>query len=129
MEESVNGHIRFTYPACLYGREVEDARLRFEGGKVVEAMAAKKEAFLLKMLKTDEGARYVGEFAFSTNPGIQRFTKNTLFDEKIGRTIHLALGKGYPETGSKNSSVIHWDMVCNLRQGGRVFDDELFAKE
>ncbi|HIC95127.1 TPA: aminopeptidase, partial [Candidatus Bipolaricaulota bacterium] len=60
---------------------------------------------------------------------IQRFTKNTLFDEKIGRTIHLALGKGYPETGSKNNSVIHWDMVCNLRQGGRVFDDELFAKE
>ncbi|MCR4403958.1 MAG: aminopeptidase [Candidatus Acetothermia bacterium] len=130
VEESVNGHIRFSYPACLYGREVEDVRLTFKDGKVVEAKAAKNEQFLLKMLETDEGARYVGEFAFGTNPGIQRFTKNTLFDEKIGGTIHLALGKGYPETGSKNSSAIHWDMVCDLREGGEVrVDGTLFLKD
>jgi len=104
IEDSVNGHIRYSYPACAYGREAEDVRLWFKDGKVVKATAAKNEEFLLKMLKTDKGARYVGEFAFGTNYGIQRFTKNTLFDEKIGGTIHLALGKGYPESGSKNNS-------------------------
>ncbi len=130
VEQSVEGRIRFTYPACIYGREVEDVRLEFKGGKVVRATAGKNEAFLLKMLDTDEGARYVGEFAFGTNPGIQRFTKNTLFDEKIGGTIHLALGKGYPESGSKNTSAIHWDMVCDLRQGGEVrVDGTPFVKD
>lgn len=129
VEESVNGQIRFTYPACLYGREVEDVRLQFEQGKVIKATAAKNGEFLLKMLETDEGARYVGEFAFGTNQEIQRFTKNTLFDEKIGGTIHMALGKGYPETGSKNSSAIHWDMVCNLRQGGTVHVDGILFVE
>ncbi len=129
IEQSVNGHIRYTYPACAYGREVEDVRLWFENGKVVRATAAKNEAFLLKMLETDEGARYVGEFALGTNPGIQRFTKNTLFDEKIGGTIHLALGKGYPESGRKNRSAIHWDMVCDLRDGGEIWvDGSLFLK-
>jgi aminopeptidase len=130
IEDSVNGHIRYTYPACAYGREVEDVRLWFKDGKVVKATAAKNEEFLLKMLKTDKGARYVGEFAFGINYGIQRFTKNTLFDEKIGGTIHLALGKGYPESGSKNQSAIHWDMVCDLRQGGEVrVDGTLFLKD
>jgi len=130
VEQSVNGHIRYTYPACEHGREVEDVRLEFKEGRVTNATAAKNEQFLLQMLETDEGARYIGEFAFGTNPGIQRFTKNTLFDEKIGGTIHLALGKGYPETGSKNSSAIHWDMVCDLRQGGEVWvDDTLFLKD
>jgi aminopeptidase len=130
IEESVNGHIRYSYPACVYGREVEDVRLWFKDGKVVKATAGKNEDFLLKMLKTDKGARYVGEFAFGTNPGIQRFTKNTLFDEKIGGTIHLALGKGYPESGSKNKSAIHWDMVCDLRNGGEVHvDGTLFMKD
>lgn len=120
IEDSVEGHIRFTYPACLYGREVEDVRLEFKGGRVVKASAGKNEKFLQKMLETDEGARYVGEFAFGTNSGIQRFTKNTLFDEKIGGTVHLALGRGYPESGSRNASAIHWDMVCDLREGGEV---------
>ncbi len=120
IEQSVNGHIRYTYPACDYGREVEDVRLQFKEGKVVKATAAKNEEFLLKMLETDEGARYVGEFSFGTNSGIQRFTKNTLFDEKIGGTIHLAIGAGYPESGSRNKSAIHWDMVCDLRKGGEV---------
>jgi len=130
IEDSVNGHIRYSYPACAYGREAEDVRLWFKDGKVVKATAAKNEEFLLKMLKTDKGARYVGEFAFGTNYGIQRFTKNTLFDEKIGGTIHLALGKGYPESGSKNNSAIHWDMVCDLRQGGEVrVDGTLFLKD
>jgi aminopeptidase len=130
IEDSVNGHIRYTYPACHFGREVEDVRLQFKDGKVIKATAAKNEQFLLKMLETDEGARYVGEFAFGTNSGIQRFTKNTLFDEKIGGTIHLALGKGYPETGSKNKSAIHWDMVCDLRDGGEVrVDGTLFLKD
>jgi len=130
IEQSVNGHIRYTYPACVDGREVEDVRLWFKDGKVVKATAAKNEEFLLKMLKTDKGARYVGEFSFGTNSGIQRFTKNTLFDEKIGGTIHLALGKGYPESGSKNNSAIHWDMVCDLRDGGEVrVDGTLFLKD
>jgi aminopeptidase len=130
IEKSVNGHIRYTYPACLHGREVEDVRLQFKDGKVIKATAAKNEQFLLKMLESDEGAKYMGEFAFGTNFGIQRFTKNTLFDEKIGGTIHLALGQGYPESGSKNKSAIHWDMVCDLRQGGEVHvDGTLFLKE
>jgi aminopeptidase len=130
VEDSVNGQIRYTYPACAYGREVEDVHLHFKDGKVVKATAAKNEEFLSKMLKTDKGARYIGEFAFGTNPGIQRFTKNVLVDEKIGGTIHLALGKGYPETGSKNQSAIHWDMVCDLRKGGEVrVDGTLFLKD
>jgi aminopeptidase len=130
IKESVNGHIRYTYPACHFGREVEDVRLQFKDGKVIKATAVKNEQFLLKMLETDEGARYVGEFAFGTNSGIQRFIKNTLFDEKIGGTIHLALGLGFPETGSKNKSAIHWDMVCDLRKGGEVHvDSSLFLKD
>ena len=130
VEDSANGHVRFTYPACEGGREVEDVRLWFEQGKVVKATAAKNQGFLLAMLDTDEGARYLGEFAFGTNKGVQRFTKNILFDEKIGGTVHMAVGTGYPETGSKNRSAIHWDMICDLRQGGEVWvDGLLFAKD
>jgi aminopeptidase len=130
VEDSVNGHVSFTYPACTGGREVEDVRLWFEHGKVVKATAAKNEEFLLTMLDLDEGARFLGEFAFGTNEGIQRFTKNTLFDEKIGGTVHMAVGTGFPETGSKNRSAIHWDMVCDLRQGGEVWvDGILFSKD
>ena len=130
IEDSVNGYIRYTYPACNFGREVEDIRLQFKDGRVIKATAAKNEPFLLKTLETVEGARYVGEFAIGTNPGIQRFTKNTLLDEKIGGTIHLALGAGYPETGSKSESAIHWDMVCDLRDGGEVrVDGTLFLKD
>jgi aminopeptidase len=130
IEDSVNGRVRFTYPACEGGREVEDVRLWFENGKVVKATAAKNEGFLLAMLDTDEGARFLGEFAFGTNKGVQRFTKNILFDEKIGGTVHMALGTGYPETGSLNRSAIHWDMICDLRRGGEVWvDGVLFAKD
>ena len=130
IEHSVNGYIRYSYPACNFGHEVDDIRLQFKDGRVIKATASKNEPFLLKMLETVEGARYVGEFAFGTNPGIQRFTKNVLVDEKIGGTIHLALGAGYPETGSKSESAIHWDMLCDLRDGGEVrVDDTLFLKD
>jgi len=127
VEDTVNGWVRFTYPAIESGREVEGIELHFEDGKVVKATAKKNEGFLQTMLKTDAGASYVGEFAFGTNKNIQRFIKDILFDEKIGGTIHMALGAGYPETGSKNESAIHWDMICDMRNGGQVFvDDELF---
>jgi aminopeptidase len=130
LEDSVNGHVRFSYPACTDGREVEDVRLWFESGKVVKATAAKNEEFLLTMLDTDDGARTLGEFAFGTNQGVQRFTKNILFDEKIGGTVHMAVGFGFPEVGSQNKSAIHWDMICDLRQGGEVWvDGVLFAKD
>jgi aminopeptidase len=129
-ETKVNGRVRFSYPAITHGREVEDVRLWFEDGRVVQATAAKNEAFLAATLDTDPGARRLGEFAFGTNTGIQRFIKNTLFDEKIGGTVHMALGAGYPESGSQNDSAIHWDLVCDLRTGGEVFvDGELFAKD
>ncbi|MEZ4524125.1 MAG: aminopeptidase [Thermomicrobiales bacterium] len=123
IEDSIDGTIRYSFPAITGGREVEDVRLWFEKGKVVRATAGRNEDFLLQMLESDEGARYVGEFAFGTNFGIDRFTKNILFDEKIGGTIHIALGAGYPETGSKNQSAVHWDMICDLREGGRVTVD------
>ena len=130
VETAVNGHVRFTYPACYRGREVEDVRLWFEDGKVIKATANKNEAFLHAMLDTDEGARRLGEFAFGLNPGIQRFTKNILFDEKIGGTVHMALGASYPETGGVNRSAIHWDMICDLRKGGEVYvDGVLFARD
>lgn len=123
VEDSVNGTIRFSYPVVTAGREIDDIRLRFEDGKVVEASAEKNEAYLLQQLDADAGARYLGEFAFGTNFDIQQFTKNILFDEKIGGTVHVALGAGYPETGSTNQSAIHWDMIADLRKGGLVTVD------
>lgn len=127
VENSVNGWVRFTYPAIFDNREVEGIELRFEDGKVVEASARKNQDFLLNVLDTDEGARYLGEFAIGTNNGIDRFSKSILFDEKIGGTIHMAIGAGYPETGSKNRSLVHWDMICDMRDGGQIWvDDELF---
>ncbi len=123
VEDSVEGTIRFTYPAVFQGREVDDVRLRFAGGEVVEATAARGQAFLEEMIAMDEGARRVGEFAFGLNDGITQYTKNTLFDEKIGGTCHLALGTAYPETGGKNRSGLHWDMVCDLRGGSEVYAD------
>ncbi len=127
VEESVNGWVRFTYPAVTAGREVDGIELQFESGKVVRASATKNEAFLLEMLDADDGARYLGEWAIGTNRNIDRFIKNILFDEKIGGTIHMAIGAGYPETGSKNKSAVHWDMICDMRDGGQIYaDGELF---
>ncbi len=123
VEDSTNGHVRFSFPVVAYGRQIDDIRLTFRDGVVVEATAASEEEFLIKTLDTDEGARRLGEFAFGTNFDITRFTKNILFDEKIGGTIHMALGSGYPGSGSTNQSAIHWDMICDLRQGGSVTVD------
>jgi aminopeptidase len=133
VEASVEGTIRFRVPSIYNGRPVQDIRLRFEGGRVVEASAAQGDAFLQQMLELDAGARYVGEFAFGNNFGITHGIRNILFDEKIGGTIHMALGRSYPETGGQNVSALHWDMVCDLRApagGGEVWvDDELFLKD
>ncbi len=105
------------------GREVNDIRLKFESGKVVDASAAREEDYLIQTLDSDAGARFLGEFAFGTNFNITRFTKNILLDEKIGGTVHMALGAGYPDSGSTNLSAIHWDMICDLRPGGTVTVD------
>jgi aminopeptidase len=123
VEDSVNGWVRYTYPAVNQGRVVTGVELKFDKGRVTEARAEKNEDFLLKMLDSDEGARYVGEFAIGTNFGINRFTRNILFDEKIGGTFHMAVGAGYPETGSRNTSAIHWDMICDLRQDSEIVVD------
>lgn len=123
VEESVNGWVRFTYPAIYSGVAVEGIELHFGNGRVESARAAKNESHLLAMLNTDAGARYLGEFAIGTNLEIDRFTSNILFDEKIGGTFHIALGAGYPETGSKNKSAIHWDMICDMRQDAEIAVD------
>ncbi len=129
VEDSAEGWVRFTYPAVNAGREVEGIELQFEGGKVVKASAQKNDAYLHTMLDTDPGARFLGEFAIGTNKKINRFIKNILFDEKIGGTIHMAVGAGYPETGSKNRSSIHWDMICDMKDGGEItVDGELFYR-
>jgi aminopeptidase len=129
VEDSVEGHVAFSYPAIFQGREVSGIHLWFEKGKVVKATADKNEEYLLKTIDTDAGARYVGEFAIGTNKGIQQFTRQILFDEKISGSFHMALGSGYPESGSKNESAIHWDMICDLRQGGEIrVDGELLYK-
>ena len=110
--------------------EVDGIRLEFKDGKVIKASAEKNEEFMLTMLDTDEGSRYLGEFAIGTNYSIQQFTKSILYDEKIGGTFHMALGAGYPETGSKNKSAIHWDMICDIREDSEIkVDGELLYKD
>ncbi|MBU0998625.1 aminopeptidase [Patescibacteria group bacterium] len=126
VENSVNGFVTFSFPAIYLGREFENVRLEFKNGKVVKATSSKNEKDLNKILDSDRGARFIGEFGIGTNYKIKRFTKDILFDEKIGGTIHLALGRGYKETLSKNVSSIHWDMICDLRTGGALsFDDKI----
>jgi aminopeptidase len=133
VEESVEGTIRYTVPSSISGRVVQDVTLRFRQGEVVEARAAQGQEFLEQMLSMDAGARRLGEFAFGNNFGITRGICNTLFDEKIGGTIHTALGDSYPETGGLNKSSLHWDLVCDLRSaagGGEVWvDNTLFLKD
>ena len=121
VESSTEGVVTFSeYPACYAGRAVENVMLRYEGGRIVEASAATDEDFLLATLDTDEGARVLGEFGIGCNPGIQRHTKNTLFDEKIEGTVHFAIGNGFPFIGGVNVSAVHWDMVKDLRRGGTI---------
>ncbi|MGI9254994.1 MAG: aminopeptidase [Thermomicrobiales bacterium] len=130
VEDSVEGRVRFSFPVVTQGREIHDIRLRFEAGKVVDATAAQNEQYLIDTLDTDLGARRLGEFAFGTNFDIQRFSRNILFDEKIGGTVHMAVGAGYPETGSVNESAVHWDMICDLRGGGEIdIDGQPFMRD
>jgi aminopeptidase len=123
VEDSVNGEISFSFPASYGGRTVSGVRLRFEDGKVVDATAEDGEDLLVEMLDTDEGARRLGEIGIGTNYGIATGTKEILLDEKIGGTVHLAIGMSYPETGGANASAVHWDMVCDLRSGGALIVD------
>ena len=123
IEDATNGTVYFDFPAVHGGREVLGARLLFRDGRVVDASATKGEDFLIAMLDQDAGSRTLGEVAIGCNHSITRFTRNTLFDEKIGGTFHVALGASYPESGGKNESGLHWDMVCDLRQGGRIEAD------
>jgi aminopeptidase len=130
VENSAEGFIRFDYPVCHAGREVDGVRLVFRKGKVVEATAEKNQKFLTTMLDMDPGARFLGELGIGTNFGIQKFIKNILFDEKIGGSIHLAVGQSYSETGGRNQSALHWDMIKDLRRGGTLYvDGKVFQKD
>ena len=129
IENGVSGFITYSYPALYYGKEFHNVYLEFKKGRVVKAKAEKGEGDLIKILDTDSGARRIGELGIGNNYKITRFTKDILFDEKIGGSIHLALGRGYKENLSKNESAIHWDMIKDLRQGGDLwFDDKLVQK-
>lgn len=127
IENKINGYITFSFPGIYVGKEVEGIRLEVEDGVVVKATAKKGEEILQAILHTDDGASRFGEVAIGTNYGIQNFTRNMLFDEKIGGTVHMAIGDSMPEARGKNRSTIHWDMLCDMRNGGRIYaDDKLF---
>ncbi|MDQ3398279.1 MAG: aminopeptidase [Deinococcota bacterium] len=129
LENSADGVISFGIPSSVNGVEVENIRITFKDGKAVAAKATKGDDLLQSQLDSDEGARYLGELGIGTNPNIQTPTKSILYDEKIGGTVHLALGQSYKETGGTNESAIHWDMICDLRQGGAIYlDGELFQE-
>jgi aminopeptidase len=123
VETGVNGTIRFGFPAVFGGREIDDARLVLENGRVIAAEAAGGEQYLRSLLEIDEGANGVGEIAFGLNYEIDRFTRNILFDEKIGGTMHLALGMGFEALGGQNRSALHLDLICDLRRDGEVYAD------
>jgi aminopeptidase len=130
VEDSANGEVYFGIPVAVGGREVSGVRLRFEEGRVVGSSAEKGEEYLSAMLDADDGARYLGELGIGTNYGIPRATKNILFDEKLGGTVHLAVGRSYEKTGGKNESSVHWDLICDLREGGELYaDGELLQKD
>jgi aminopeptidase len=123
LEDSANGTIRFTVPSSPRGVRVEDVTLTFEDGKVTSATAARGQDYLDAALSGDAGARFLGEIGIGTNTGIDRATGSVLLDEKIAGTVHLALGRSYPETGGVNRSSLHWDLICDLRAGGRLTAD------
>ncbi len=130
IEHSTNGDIFFGIPVAVAGREVSGVRFRFEEGRVVEASAERGKEYLNAMLDADEGSRYLGELGIGTNYGIPRATKNILFDEKLGGTVHLAIGRSYEETGGKNESSVHWDLISDLREGGELYaDGELLQRD
>jgi aminopeptidase len=129
IEDATRGKVKYSFPAVHGGREADGVEFEFRDGRVVDARAAKGQEFLLAMLDQDPGARVLGEIAIGTNYSIDRYTKNTLFDEKIGGTFHAAVGAAYPESGGTNESGLHWDMVCDLRNGGQIFvDGELISE-
>ena len=129
IEDATEGVVCYSFPAVHGGREVHDIRFEFKNGRVVDASASKGEEFLMAMLDQDDGARVLGEIAIGTNYSIQDYSKNTLFDEKIGGTFHAAVGQAYPESGGTNQSGLHWDMVCDLRDGGQIYvDGELISE-
>jgi aminopeptidase len=129
VEDSAHGTVYFGVPAAVAGREISGARLRFEEGKVVEASAEKGEEYLMSLLDTDAGSRYLGELGIGTNYSIPRASANVLFDEKLGGTVHLAIGRSYAETGGKNDSSVHTDLVCDLRDGGELYADGELIQE
>ncbi len=129
VENSVEGKIRFTFPGIYMGKEIEDITLEFKKGKIVKATAEKGEDLLKNLIAVDDGAKRLGEVAIGTNQGIKKFTKSILFDEKLGGTIHMAIGLGFAETKSKNRSAIHWDMIKDMKKGGEIYGDaELIYK-
>jgi aminopeptidase len=123
VETGTEGEIYFAFPSIFQGQEVENVRLRFERGRVVQAEASTGEDYLRTLIGTDEGAAVLGEVAFGLNYEIDRFTRDILFDEKIGGTMHVALGGGFEEAGTKNMSDLHWDLICDLRTDGEVYAD------
>jgi aminopeptidase len=123
LETSAEGRIRYTIPSSPAGVEVAGIELEFRGGEVVGARAERGDAVLQSALETDPGARRLGEIGIGTNFGIDRPIGNILFDEKLGGTVHLAIGRSYPETGGVNESAVHWDMICDLRRSGRLTAD------
>jgi aminopeptidase len=123
LEDSANGTIRFTVPSSPRGVEVDGVTLSFEDGAVTRAHADIGDDYLQSALNGDRGARYLGELGIGTNTGIDRATGSILLDEKIAGTVHLALGRSYPETGGTNESALHWDLICDLRGGGRLTAD------
>jgi aminopeptidase len=123
VEDGVEGEIAYDFPAVYGGREVDGVRLRFKAGLVVDASARTGEDYLIKMLDADEGARRLGELGIGTNYGITTGTREILLDEKIGGTVHMAIGASYPESGGVNESAVHWDFVCDLRKGGSISVD------
>jgi aminopeptidase len=130
VEDSVEGEVSFHLPAVISGREVSGVRLRFEAGRVVDASAARGEEFLVKLLDTDAGARTLGELGIGTNYAIDRGTREVLLDEKIGGTVHMAVGASYPESGGTNESAVHTDLVCDLRLGGKLeVDGEVMQED
>jgi aminopeptidase len=129
IEDSANGTIRFTVPSSPRGVEVSGVELTFEDGQVVKARAERGDDYLQAALAGDPGSRFLGELGIGTNAGIDRATGSILLDEKIAGTVHLALGRSYPETGGTNSSALHWDLICDLREGGRLLADGQMLNE
>jgi aminopeptidase len=129
VEDSVEGEVSFHLPAVIGGREVSGVKLKFESGRVVDATADRGEEYLIKLLDTDEGARTLGELGIGTNYSIDRGTREVLLDEKLGGTVHMAVGAAYPESGGTNESAVHTDLVCDLRLGGKLEVDGVVMQE